>query len=109
MGEFFKGRKRKVGVVTLVMACLFMGGWVRSYSNCDSIRVSYNRCLASYEGVISMNQIHFSPCTYWSFSYLYIVLPLTLLSAYLLLSKPRKSTQTKTAPPNQDEGRGVAS
>lgn len=30
MREFFKGWKRIVGVVTLVMACVFAAGWVRS-------------------------------------------------------------------------------
>ena len=30
MGEFFKPRRRKVGVLTLVMACLFAAGWIRS-------------------------------------------------------------------------------
>ena len=30
MGEFFKGWRRKAGLVTLVMACLLMVGWLRS-------------------------------------------------------------------------------
>ena len=30
MREFFRGWKRKLGVVSLVMACVFMAGWVRS-------------------------------------------------------------------------------
>ena len=30
MMEFFRGWRRKVGVVTLAMACVFMVGWVRS-------------------------------------------------------------------------------
>jgi len=30
MYEFFKGWRRKIGVVTLMMACVFMAGWVRS-------------------------------------------------------------------------------
>jgi hypothetical protein len=30
MREFFKGWRRKVGCVTLAMACVFMAGWVRS-------------------------------------------------------------------------------
>ena len=40
--------------------------------------------------------------------YWWFVLPLTLLSAWLLLSKPRRSTQTKIAEPIRDEG-GAAS
>ena len=39
MGEFFKGWRRKVGVLTLVTACVFMGGWVRSYTTTDIVRV----------------------------------------------------------------------
>ena len=35
MGEYFKGRRRKTGVVTLVMALAFTGGWVRSISTVD--------------------------------------------------------------------------
>jgi len=30
MKEFFQGWRRKIGVVTLVMALVFMAGWVRS-------------------------------------------------------------------------------
>ena len=30
MREFFKPWRRKIGVVTLVMACVLMAGWVRS-------------------------------------------------------------------------------
>ena len=30
MGEFFRGWKRKTGMLTLVLACVFMAGWVRS-------------------------------------------------------------------------------
>lgn len=30
MREFFKGWRRKLGVATLVMACVFAGAWVRS-------------------------------------------------------------------------------
>ncbi len=38
---------------------------------------------------------------YWS-----IVLPLTILSAGLLLTKPRNSTQKKSPEPAANEGRG---
>src|SRR5437764_2395905 len=30
MGAFFKGWKRKMGIMTLAMACLLMAAWVRS-------------------------------------------------------------------------------
>jgi len=35
MGEFFKGWRRKMGCITLVMACMFIVGWVRSYFYMD--------------------------------------------------------------------------
>ena len=35
MREFFRGWKRKLGVVTLVMACVLTAGWVRSQSLVD--------------------------------------------------------------------------
>ncbi len=35
MKEFFRSWRRKAGVVTLLMACLFMAGWVRSLSTID--------------------------------------------------------------------------
>ena len=31
MGDFFKGWKRKIGVMTLLMGLVFAAGWVRSY------------------------------------------------------------------------------
>jgi len=39
MGDFFKPWRRKIDVVTLLMACIFMAGWVRSMSIEDSMGV----------------------------------------------------------------------
>jgi len=39
MGEFLRGWKRKIGVLTLVMACVFAAGWVRSLSFEDTLDV----------------------------------------------------------------------
>jgi hypothetical protein len=36
MGSYFKPLRRKFGLVTLVMACAFMAGWVRSQLICDT-------------------------------------------------------------------------
>jgi hypothetical protein len=41
MKEFFRGWRRKVGVVTLVMACLLMCGWVRSRGQVDLVIFSF--------------------------------------------------------------------
>jgi len=38
MGEFFRGWRRKLGVLTLVMALGFMTGWVRSLIQCDKVQ-----------------------------------------------------------------------
>ena len=37
MGDYFKPWRRKIGVLTLVMACVFMGAWVRSNSILDEL------------------------------------------------------------------------
>jgi len=40
MREFFHGWRRKAGCVALVMACLFMAGWVRSLSRIDLLTLA---------------------------------------------------------------------
>jgi len=140
MDDFFHGWRRKLGVVTLLMALVLMGGWLRSFSATDEIQIGIiNQCLqevrtswgelhwASWKDrpislrwtnwpaqQPSVHRKHFSEWLvrhevrqsnadnitrlgqvvifpYWS-----ITIPLTLISAFLLLSKPRKSTQMKT-------------
>ena len=39
MGDFFKGWRRKVGCVTLVMACGMATMWLRSFTTIDQIDV----------------------------------------------------------------------
>ena len=41
MRSFFKGWRRKTGVVTLVMACVFAGEWMRSYERHDRVIVFF--------------------------------------------------------------------
>ena len=38
MREFFQGWRRKVGVATLLLACLLMFVWLRSYRNRDTLQ-----------------------------------------------------------------------
>ena len=154
MGEFFRGWRRKIGVLTLLMALVLMAGWVRSSTNRDWIAFHAEKhwvvfgsdsqrlyCMVDYSknhvnkdgatwkvpsfgsAVISKNDplapaslddsshswsrywLGFSiwQKTYWDFyqSTLYVipywsvVIPLTLASAFLLLTKPRQSTQKK--------------
>jgi hypothetical protein len=151
MREFFRGWKRKVGVVTLLMALAFMGGWVRSFWICDLIVApngghSYHEIFSSgnwigwvmvpctkgtvpktyrsfygwhksnvdrrvtEEGPFSSVSVHMEvkgagynfkyselANAHLIFPYPSIVVPLTLLSAFLLLSKPKPKAEP-TAP-----------
>jgi len=153
MVAFFRGWRRKFGVLTLLMACVFAAGWVRSpriedmvncysgtpttgvlYSVHGSLFVGWYTNESAYHklslpGWYTVNpQLegrvfflsgdldwewkwcgfgfgHWSPVEggpdeflfmipYWS-----IVVPLILVSALLLLIKPRKSTPEKIAKP----------
>ena len=151
MGEFFEGWRRKIGVVMLLMALVFVGGWVRSLTIQDSFlchRDDHSGFFVnSNQGCLSWNRIHelqpeqlrfadryftgdaasfdrflnnevnwhwktcgfefgettqhnsrvrseFGVVPYWS-----IVIPLTLLSAWLLLIKPRSSHRKKITEP----------
>ena len=137
MGEFFKGWRRKIGVVTLVMACVITSLWIgsRGISNTYAIPLPADRALVvtSLNGRIgcgvevwisppiasanngkfheslldyTLEEWHYLPCTVpcWT-----IAVPLTLISLWLLLSKPYKSTRTKTIIPIQDEKGGATS
>jgi hypothetical protein len=142
VGEFFKGWRRKTGLVVLAMAMLPTVGWVRSYVIRDTVSVRYQmscHIVMSVDGGIGWvnlptatrdDGIHFSSnrihrggshwadfdverrSDWWGFSngkatflaqsrnpiiiaiwiapYWSLVLPLTLLSAWLILWKPRK-------------------
>ena len=53
MRDFFHGWRRKMGVVTLMMACVFMGGWFRSFEPVnDSITLGHNHLLMSTNGFV---------------------------------------------------------
>ena len=156
MIRFFHGWRRKIGFVALVMACAFMGLWLRSQSvfdhvyiplgnrNCDYLdscegKLSWGRRgeVESYEmpprpgwtrilidvmgepvneseddglrwhwkwcgfGVYDWDNepVRAIEIPHWS-----VVLPLTVLSAYLLLTKPRKATREGTSEPVPNEG-----
>lgn len=163
MLESFRGWKRKVGCVTLVLACVFAVGWVRSFGTQDTLTVRLNpsahhklisvsgRLLVmtlsidggpiaivhhwtvrpteenrfSYEvwfpdssGTITKDHLSMA---FWSsgtdggafydstiavkwyqFPYWSIVLPLTAISAWLLLSKPRAMTKPPITPASEN-------
>lgn len=41
MRQFFRGWKRKLGCVTLALACLFLVGWVRSISHIENVTLPF--------------------------------------------------------------------
>ena len=160
MAEFFRGSRRKVGVMTLVLATAFMGGWVRSCNQVDFILIFSMRskftlvsghqafCFlanhgshrvrfqtrSSGETIIVGDEIqpyffrpyyenkyitHDDPVRvtildtdsdslsdsliamtpYWS-----VVVPLTILAAFLILTKPRQPTPNEIPEPIQNDG-----
>lgn len=67
MRDFFKGWRRKVGCATLVMACVFAAGWVRSLSFRDEIticRIPTIYTLASNRSRLVWKVVH-SPTPYF--------------------------------------------
>lgn len=148
MREFFKGWRRKAGVVLLMLAIAFTVGWARSSFITDEIDLGCSRQIdvqvGSHQGTLFAivrdtssspfairsrrhhsirpmgDPIDWSEGNYytsdrdlqwcgfrfakvtgyqeppdefdfWAISYLSIVLPLTLISAFLILWKPRKA------------------
>ncbi len=130
MREFFHGWRRKAGCVTLVLALVFMGAWLRSYIVEDRLAFTtgdFRHAISSFQGRVGWDRWLDSPPSvgvawssewrnlnmpirarpthfkarpgsilgklqfesravpYWPFA-----IPLTLLSAYLILWKPRK-------------------
>ena len=146
MREFFRGWRRKVGCVTLLMACVLMGGWIRSLRVHDQLIVPRGdsvHIFASQNGMLGWARIsqllatipfswtsttltgtmedswddaevhwRWHCCGFdigaatltakssiwgikmeveqWGVPYWSLTIPLTLLSAYLMLWKPRK-------------------
>ena len=128
MRAFFKGWRRKVGCVTLVMACVLATGWVRSCVATDCVELQTGQrffgigSCCEYLILVKCSESRgFQPFVNWEFDgiepvehddssgrmiytwvtphrtpnecslipYWSLVLPLTLLSAYLILCKPR--------------------
>ncbi len=141
MNDYFKPLRRQIGVVTLVMACVFAAGWLRSGFVRDQIFIRTGSCVYTFESVDStliwvrtyhwdhnnwddlsvwkvgkmlptkqiISEAYELPYTqlrfgfgafenanrdvhYWIIPYWSVPLPLTLLSAWLLLSKVRVKT-----------------
>lgn len=124
MREFFRGWRRKVGGFALVMACVFTGMWVRSYVVCDAVghfdAAGDLRQLTSVSGWLVLLYSPYQgdpppPLAVWAWDtiaadsfrggagcsdeelpipYLLLALPTTLISAYLILWKPKQNAAT---------------
>lgn len=159
MGAFFKGRRRKAGVVTLLIACVFVAEWVRSDFVLDGLlfrRQSFTgdtslKYLISANGNIrfvigrfpgyagpteflwgrslktevGFEQSRFRPEFDWNIQLYgvnwsarcnpsspltivivpcgWIAIPPTLLSAWLLLSKPRRPKKPAPTLPSEPD------
>jgi len=113
---YFNSWRRKAGVVTLVLACLFASAWFRSWRTMDSLTLPCGTdqflILMSGDHWIGYVVIHTSVLPVgWASNdrgnpfdwinsgeqissmlpHAVFVIPLTLLSAWLLLSKPGKA------------------
>lgn len=127
--NYIRPLRRKIGIVALVIACVLVVGWVRSFFIEDRIAFTISRvrhAISSYHGAIAwehwIDDGHQGGVIGWSSDWRsekslihsttffqsrpgsmlgklehesrsvrcwQIVIPLTLLSAWLLLSKPR--------------------
>lgn len=77
MQSFFHRCRQKMGVVTLVMACISLAAWIRTLVMMDALKLDID-VLSPFSS---------------------ITISLTAISTYLLLSKPRTaSAQTTTLP-----------
>ena len=116
MRELFHGWRRKAGCITLVIACALMGLRMRSSVVDDVISFEYaglDYMVLCQDGAISVGTTksnsplsfsfdHFSDSRGWlghmdhKTELWKAILPLTLLSAYLILWKPRKQKSART-------------
>lgn len=110
MLSFSRGWKRKVGCVTLLVACLFAAIWMKSLSE-FSVSAFGSDVFISYGGRIQWirKTSHwiddgrpnpYSEMQTIAVPFASIVVPLTLLSAWLLLSKPPRVETTEQTSAN---------
>ena len=119
MGTYFQLRRRKFGIVTLMLACLLVDEWIRSTtapalldfhvlydfpigtcqieaarSDNHSLEFLTNQFLPTSGWHEPADELHgsYELMTVLTIPYWKIVVPLTLVSAWLLLSKPRMKT-----------------
>ena len=102
MGEYFRGWRRKLGLVTLVLACTITGLW-RAVPDSDfdglsiALDVQFTVQEAGFQVVWQAfsSAVGISEQIEWLVPYSTVVIPLTLLSAFLLLFKPRQKPSAR--------------
>jgi hypothetical protein len=126
MREFFHGWRRKAGSATLVLACLLATAWIRSSFTGDYVTLVIGKtklAILSQEGTISVGVFRASgenpqdaPQTGWwtvklppttikfvhygyGFPYWGLIVPLSLLSAWLLIWNMPLATAMKPLNP----------
>ena len=118
MSNDFKSLRRRVGLGILFIAYLFTAGWVRRLTHDDEFEIG-EYAYVSGAGVISQSQRHVGEMNNGTLVYVYyqsirqvpyavIVVPLTVLSAVLLLSRPprvRKLASVQNAVIEMDRNR----
>ena len=99
MGAFFHGWRRKVGCVLLLASLALVAAWMRSQFKSDEyVFISYGRRFLVESGSGCFSIIDLGPVGFygmyiggiWQIGIMTVAAPLTLLSAYLILWKPRK-------------------
>lgn len=101
ISPYFSGWRKRVGLLLLVISCLFCVGWVRSFQVVDRLTAFGGR-FESHDGsierygtnVITVGRISGGVTTmYWSVPYCLILALVILPTTYLLLSKPASKPQ----------------
>lgn len=110
LGDFFRGWRRKTGCAVLLVACGMMGLWMRNLREPDYF--TYTRNAHHYAIHLAAGTVIWSeftpdrcgPIDIWSreFHYSRYVIPFTLLSAYLILWKPRQNVVIPLPPETPD-------
>lgn len=97
MCELFEGWRRKAGCVTLVISCAFMGACLKQRVERSSVLAQYQKAYPDHHLDDEGNTVFKTGASYefvyarlWWGPDLCVAVPLTLLSAYLLLWKPRQ-------------------
>lgn len=117
MATFLNGWRKRLGLLTLLMALVFTAGWVRSFNWTDEMKFHQSHhsdylVRSSPQGINftivgfldDYGQVIIEECSFLFIPYLPVICLLILVSVYLLLTKPRKSNQKKIGESTANEG-----